>query len=84
MRLQLSRDWLKGALMALAGLLLASPALAEKGKLLQRLTPEVMATVYPAGADRLGPEEGSPPATVTGKSGEMARPVLSWHTGCTI
>jgi NosR/NirI family transcriptional regulator, nitrous oxide reductase regulator len=39
----------------------ASPAVAEKGKLLERLTPDVMAVVYP-GAERLGPEEGSPPA----------------------
>src|SRR5438445_6258296 len=46
----------------LALLTLASPALAEKGKLRERLTPEVMAVVYPAGAERLGPEEGSPPA----------------------
>src|SRR6266849_3680661 len=41
--------------------LLASPAVAEKGKLRERLTPDVMAVVYP-GAERLGPEEGSPPA----------------------
>jgi NosR/NirI family transcriptional regulator, nitrous oxide reductase regulator len=47
---------------ALMALVLASPALAEKGKLRERLTPEVMAVVYPAGAERLGPEEGSPPA----------------------
>jgi NosR/NirI family transcriptional regulator, nitrous oxide reductase regulator len=45
----------------LLGLTFASPAVAEKGKLLERLTPEVMAVVYP-GAERLGPEEGSPPA----------------------
>jgi len=38
-----------------------SPAVAEKGKLLERLTPDVMAVVYPR-AERLGPEEGSPPA----------------------
>jgi NosR/NirI family transcriptional regulator, nitrous oxide reductase regulator len=43
-------------------LVLVSPALAEKGKLRERLTPDVMAMVYPAGAERLGPEEGSPPA----------------------
>src|SRR5215475_7851218 len=46
---------------ALVSLVIASPALAEKGKLRERLTPEVMAAVYP-GAERLGPEEGSPPA----------------------
>src|SRR5215471_17537353 len=47
---------------AFMALVFASPALAEKGKLRDRLTPEVMAVVYPAGAERLGPEEGSPPA----------------------
>src|SRR6266852_9959053 len=46
------------ALMALA---CVSPAVAEKGKLRERLTPDVMAVVSP-GAERLGPEEGSPPA----------------------
>ena len=46
---------------ALMTLALVSPALAEKGKLRERLTPDVMAVVYP-GAERLGPEEGSPPA----------------------
>jgi NosR/NirI family transcriptional regulator, nitrous oxide reductase regulator len=40
----------------------ASPAMAEKGKLRERLTPEVMAVVYPGGAERFGPEEGAPPA----------------------
>ena len=48
--------------LALMAFVFASPALAEKGKLRERLTPEVMAIVYPAGAERLGPEEGSPPA----------------------
>jgi transcriptional regulator of nitric oxide reductase len=48
-------------LLSLLGLTFTSPAVAEKGKLLERLTPEVMAVVYP-GAERLGPEEGSPPA----------------------
>src|ERR1700751_4615844 len=43
-------------------MILAVPAMAEKGKLRERRTPEVMAVVYPAGAERLGPEEGSPPA----------------------
>src|SRR5215475_13766605 len=46
---------------ALVSLVIASPAFAEKGKLRERLTPDVMAVVYP-GAQRLGPEEGSPPA----------------------
>src|SRR5258706_10215912 len=48
------------AWLALLALPLASPAFAEKGKLRERLTPDVMAVVYP-GAERLGPEEGSPP-----------------------
>ena len=50
------------ALLAFIALTLASPAFAEKGKLRERLTPEVMAVVFPSGAERLGPEEGSPPA----------------------
>jgi NosR/NirI family transcriptional regulator, nitrous oxide reductase regulator len=49
-------------IIAIAVTALASPAIAEKGKLRERLTPEVMAVVYPGGAERLGPEEGSPPA----------------------
>ena len=48
--------------LVLIALAIASPALAEKGKLRERLTPDVMAVVYPGGAERLGPEEGSPPA----------------------
>jgi NosR/NirI family nitrous oxide reductase transcriptional regulator len=48
-------------LLALVTFAFASPTLAEKGKLRERLTPDVMAVVYP-GAERLGPEEGSPPA----------------------
>src|SRR5215212_4179718 len=56
-----SREWLRGVLIALMALVFASPALAEKGKLRDRLTPEVMAVVYP-GAERLGMEEGEPPA----------------------
>ena len=47
--------------LSLLALAFASPAAAEKGKLLERLTPDVMAVVYP-GAERVGPEEGSPPA----------------------
>ncbi len=51
--------WLVSAY--LLTLTFASPAVAEKGNLKERLTPDVMAVVYP-GAERLGPEEGSPPA----------------------
>jgi NosR/NirI family transcriptional regulator, nitrous oxide reductase regulator len=47
---------------ALMSLVSSSAAFAEKGKLAERLTPEVLAVVYPAGAQRLGPEEGAPPA----------------------
>ncbi|MBO0753761.1 MAG: 4Fe-4S binding protein, partial [Bradyrhizobiaceae bacterium] len=50
-------------------LALPSPAGAEKGKLRERLTPDVMAVVYP-GAERLGPEEGSPPAIAVYKDGK--------------
>jgi NosR/NirI family nitrous oxide reductase transcriptional regulator len=46
---------------ALIWLAFAAPAAAEKGKLRERLTPDVMAVVFP-NAERLGPEEGSPPA----------------------
>jgi NosR/NirI family nitrous oxide reductase transcriptional regulator len=53
---------MRGLCVALLALVLASPATAEKGKLRERLTPEVMAVVFPGGAQRLGPEEGSPPA----------------------
>jgi NosR/NirI family nitrous oxide reductase transcriptional regulator len=60
--------------MALA---VASPAIAEKGKLRERLTPEVMAVVYPPGADRLGPEEGSPPAIAVYKDDKVVAYVFS-------
>src|SRR5262245_66320161 len=55
-------EWVVAVCVAALALVLASPALAEKGKLRERLTPEVLAVVYPGGAERLGPEEGSPPA----------------------
>src|ERR1700704_3503470 len=54
--------WVRGVCIVLMTLVLASPAIAEKGKLRERLTPQVMAVVYPGGAERLGPEEGAPPA----------------------
>src|SRR5438552_13772843 len=55
-------EWLGSACIALLALVVvAAPAMAEKGKLRERLTPEVMAVFYP-GAERLGPEEGTPPA----------------------
>jgi transcriptional regulator of nitric oxide reductase len=55
-------DWMRGACVALLTLVFASPAVAEKGKLRERLTPEVMAVIFPGGAQRLGSEEGAPPA----------------------
>src|SRR5258708_37520747 len=58
-------------------LVFAAPALAEKGKLRERLTPEVMAVVYPAGAERLGPEEGAPPAIAGYQGGQGAAYVFS-------
>jgi transcriptional regulator of nitric oxide reductase len=61
----------RGAGAALIALVLASPAHAEKGKLRERLTPEVMATVFPGGAERLGPEEGSPPAIAVFQGGKV-------------
>jgi len=54
--------WVRGVSIAALALVFAAPAVAEKGKLRERLTPAVMAVVYPGGAERLGPEEGSPPA----------------------
>src|SRR6267154_769352 len=56
---------------------LVSPAIAEKGKLRERLTPEVMAVVYPGGAERLGPEEGSPPAIAVYKDDKVVAYVFS-------
>jgi NosR/NirI family transcriptional regulator, nitrous oxide reductase regulator len=55
---------------------LPAPAFAEKGKLRERLTPEVMAVVFP-GADRLGPEEGTPPAIAVFKDDKAVAYVFS-------
>ncbi len=54
----------------------ASPALAEKGTLRERLTPAVMAVVHP-GAERLGAEEGSPPAIAVYQGGKIVAYVFS-------
>src|SRR5215813_1800258 len=62
---------------AISAIVFAAPALAEKGKLRERLTPEVMAVVYPAGADRLGPEEGTPPAIAVFKDDKVVAYVFS-------
>src|SRR5215468_3004365 len=69
--------WACRAGIALMALIFASPAAAEKGKLRERLTPEVMAVVYPGGAERLGPEEGSPPAIAVYQGGQVAAYVFS-------
>lgn len=61
MHFQGSSELLRGFCIALLALVFTSPAFAEKGRLRERLTPEVMAVVYP-GAERLGVEEGEPPA----------------------
>jgi transcriptional regulator of nitric oxide reductase len=61
MRLQDLRQWVSGILLAAVALALASPAAAQVGRLRERLTPDVMAVVYP-NAERLGNEEGTPPA----------------------
>jgi NosR/NirI family transcriptional regulator, nitrous oxide reductase regulator len=61
---------------ALIALVFASPAIAEQGTLRERLTPEVMAVVYPS-AERLGPEEGSPPAIAVYKGGRIVAYVFS-------
>src|SRR5687767_7804457 len=57
-------------------LVFASPAVAEPGKLRERLTPDVMAVVYP-GAERLGMEEGSPPAIAVFKGDQIVAYVFS-------
>ena len=64
------------ALLVLIALAMATPAAAEKGKLRERLTPEVMAVVFP-GAERLGPEEGTPPAIAAYRDGKVAAYVFS-------
>jgi NosR/NirI family nitrous oxide reductase transcriptional regulator len=62
---------------ALMALVLVSPAMAETGKLRERLTPRVMAVVYPGGAERLGPEEGSPPAIAVYQGDKIVAYVFS-------
>jgi NosR/NirI family transcriptional regulator, nitrous oxide reductase regulator len=70
-------EWVCGASIVLLALVFVSPAVAEKGKLRERLTPEVMAVVFPGGAERLGPEEGSPPAIAVYQGGQVAAYVFS-------
>ncbi len=70
-------EWVRSVSIAVMALIFISPALAEKGKLRERLTPEVMAAVFPGGAERLGPEEGSPPAIAVYQGGQVAAYVFS-------
>src|SRR5580704_5014503 len=76
MCLQGSLGWAKNVGIALMVFAFVSPAIAEKGKLRERLTPEVMAVVYP-GAERLGTEEGSPPAIAVYKGEKVVAYVFS-------
>ncbi len=69
-------QWAKSACLILLALIFAAPAFAEKGKLRERLTPQVMAVVYP-GAERLGVEEGSPPAIAVYKGDKIVAYVFS-------
>ena len=68
--------WVRSVCIPLIALVFASPAIAEQGKLRERLTPEVMAVVYP-GAERLGMEEGSPPAIAVFKGDQIVAYVFS-------
>src|ERR1700704_6129331 len=70
-------EWVRSACIAALALVLASPATAEKGKRRERLTPEVMAMVFPGGAERLGVEEGSPPAIAVYQGGKVVAYVFS-------
>src|SRR5258708_8726887 len=65
-------EWVRSVCIAVLALVFVSPALAEKGKLRERLTPEVMAVVFPGGAERLGPGEGSPPPISVSQGGPGA------------
>src|SRR5262245_18439052 len=69
--------WARGLFIALLALIFATPALAEKGKLKERLTPQVMAVVYPDGGERLGDEEGSPPAIPVYKGDKVVAYIFS-------
>src|SRR6185436_3686970 len=71
-----SFGWVPYICISLITLVLAAPTAAEPGKLRERLTPEVMAAVYP-GAERLGMEEGSPPAIAVFKGDQVVAYVFS-------
>src|SRR3977135_3556556 len=71
-----SREWLRRVLIAVLALVIASPALAGAGKFRERVTPAVMAVVYP-GAERLGAEEGTPPAIAVYKGDKIVAYIFS-------
>ena len=64
------------ALLLFFALFGVSRADAQAGHLQERLTPEVMAIVWP-GAERLSPEEGAPPAIAVYRGGKLAGYVFS-------
>src|SRR6202521_3621408 len=70
-------EWVCRVCIAVMALVFVSPPIAEKGKLRERLTPEVMAVVHPGGAERLGPEEGSPPAIAVYQGDKVVAYVFS-------
>src|SRR6516165_3102176 len=70
-------DWACRICFVLMAVACASSASAEKGKLRERLTPEVMKVVFPGGADRLGPEEGTPPAIAVYQGDKVVAYVFS-------
>src|ERR1700674_1962833 len=76
MHFQDSLAWVRSVCIALIALVFASSAIAEQGKLRERLTPEVMAVVYP-GAERLGMEEGSPPAIAVFRGDKIVASLFS-------
>jgi transcriptional regulator of nitric oxide reductase len=76
MHFEASLGWLRRVSIAVLALVIASPAMAAAGKLRERLTPAVMAVVYP-GAERLGAEEGSPPAIPVYKGDKIVAYIFS-------
>ena len=68
---------MRSVCVALVAFVLVSPAMSETGKLRERLTPQVMAVVFPGGAERLGPEEGSPPAIAVYQGDKIVAYVFS-------
>src|SRR5258708_30266324 len=65
---------LVGVFVAMTALLMASPTLAEKGKLRERLTPEVMAVAVPCGVDRPRLSGGAAPTPPVSQRGQAISP----------